>query len=73
MGSIKYKKSNKALVGFYAKLKINHNLFDLKCNSFFDIYDKKIPEVDDYKWVPIDDAYNLIHETQVTLLKDYLK
>lgn len=40
----------------------------IKCNSNVPEERGGFPEMDDYKWVTIDEARNLIHETQVACL-----
>jgi len=42
--------------------------FDLKCNSNVPEDRGGFPEMDDYKWVSIDEARNLLHPTQVACL-----
>ena len=51
---------------------INWKEFDLKCNSFVAPDRGGFPEMDDYKWVTLDEARPLLHETQAACI-DVLK
>jgi hypothetical protein len=42
--------------------------FDIKCNSNVAIERGGFPEMDDFKWIPIEDARPLLHETQSACL-----
>ena len=42
--------------------------FDIKCNSNVPEDRGGFPEMDDYRWVTIDEARNLLHPTQVACL-----
>lgn len=44
------------------------NAFDIKCNSNVPLDRGGFPEMDDYKWVSIEEARVLLHETQVACL-----
>ncbi len=52
----------KTCIGLYS------TKFDLKCNSNVPEDRGGFPEMDDYKWVSIDEARNLLHPTQVACL-----
>jgi len=41
---------------------------DIKCNSNVPVERGGFPEMDDYKWVSIDEARGILHETQVKCL-----
>ena len=47
---------------------LNWDTFDIKCNSNVPIERGGFPEMDDYKWVSIEEARGLLHETQVACL-----
>jgi len=68
---VKYPKRSKYLAPFLVMIDYDTNLFDLKCESMVEIDGiKPFPEVDEFKWVTIDEALPLIHITQrATLLK----
>jgi len=44
---------------------IDFNSFELKCNSNVPKSRGGFPEMDDYKWVTLDEARKFLHETQV--------
>jgi 8-oxo-dGTP pyrophosphatase MutT (NUDIX family) len=64
-----YSHKKKSLYGFVVLEKKNPNIdfdsFNLKCNSNVPKARGGFPEMDDYKWVTLDEARSLIHETQV--------
>lgn len=75
LDTIKYKHGKKKLKPFIVleieNLKINSDEFILKCNSIIDNNSKwnvGLPEMDDYKWVTIDEARIMLHYTQVECL-----
>lgn len=43
--------------------------FDIKCNSNVSDDRGGFPEMDDFKWVTLDEAKDILHETQVKSLK----
>jgi len=43
---------------------LDFNTFDLKCNSNVPEEKGGFPEMDGYRWIPLEDAKELIHETQ---------
>ena len=47
---------------------IDFNSFDIKCNSNVPIERGGFPEMDDYRWVSITEAKNMLHITQVACL-----
>jgi len=47
---------------------MNWDLFDVKCNSNVPLDRGGFPEMDAFKWVPIEDARPLLHETQAACL-----
>jgi len=69
--TIKYPKRSKSLIPYLVMIKYDVNLFDLKCECMVEIDGiKPFPEIDEFKWVSIDEALPLIHVTQQkTLLK----
>jgi len=75
LDTIKYKHGKKKLKPFIAleieNPKINSDEFVFKCNSIIDKKSKwnvGLPEMDDHRWVTIDEARNLLHYTQVECL-----
>ena len=54
---------------------IDWNSFDIKCNSNVPIERGGFPEMDEYKWVTLDEAKPLLHETQaacIDIIKDFI-
>jgi 8-oxo-dGTP pyrophosphatase MutT (NUDIX family) len=49
------------------------NALEIKCNSNVPLDRGGFPEMDEYKWVSIDEARKLLHETQVACLDDINK
>lgn len=47
---------------------MNWDLFDVKCNSNVPLDRGGFPEMDAFKWVPIEEARPLLHETQAACL-----
>jgi predicted NUDIX family NTP pyrophosphohydrolase len=47
---------------------LNWDSFELKCNSFVPEDRGGFPEMDDYKWVSLDEARVILHNTQVACL-----
>jgi 8-oxo-dGTP pyrophosphatase MutT (NUDIX family) len=47
---------------------LNWDNFDIKCNSNVPLDRGGFPEMDDYKWVTIEEARPLLHETQAACL-----
>lgn len=69
--AIKYKRMKKTLhpfVLFESQNPIDFNTFELKCNSFVPESQGGFPEMDDFKWVTIDEARECLHESQRTCL-----
>jgi 8-oxo-dGTP pyrophosphatase MutT (NUDIX family) len=74
--AVKYKKSNKTLHA-YALFETQNNIdfdsFDIKCNSFVPESQGGFPEMDEFKWVTIDEAREILHESQVACLDEIQK
>ena len=74
LGLVKYRKRNKHVNAFAICETENVDLSfcqDLKCNSFVSTdskFNAWLPEVDEYKWVSLNEAENLLHYTQVEFL-----
>ena len=68
---VKYPKRSKYLAPFLIMIDYDVTKFDLKCESMVEIEGRKpFPEVDDFKWVTLDEALPLVHVTQrITILK----
>lgn len=69
---VSYKSKKKVLHPFVALERNNTSLdwdnFEIKCNSNVPEDRGGFPEMDDYKWVSLDEAKMLLHETQVACL-----
>jgi 8-oxo-dGTP pyrophosphatase MutT (NUDIX family) len=68
---VKYTKTKKILypfVLFETQNKIDFDKFELKCNSFVPEDKGGFPEMDDFKWITIQEGRSLLHETQVACL-----
>jgi 8-oxo-dGTP pyrophosphatase MutT (NUDIX family) len=69
---VTYTHRKKAIQGFLLletkNPSVNFDLFKLKCNSNVPKERGGFPEMDDYKWVLIDEARELLHYTQVESL-----
>jgi predicted NUDIX family NTP pyrophosphohydrolase len=69
---VTYKHKKKVLHPFVALERNNSTLdwnsFDIKCNSNVPEDRGGFPEMDAYKWVSLDEAKMLLHETQVACL-----
>ena len=68
-----YPNGKKVLHGyalFESQNRINFDDFELKCNSNVPEDKGGYPEMDDYKWVTIDEARYLLHITQVNCLNE---
>lgn len=69
---INYRHKKKMLYPFVFLESRSENLdwdrFDIKCNSNVAIERGGFPEMDDFKWIPIEDARPLLHETQSACL-----
>jgi 8-oxo-dGTP pyrophosphatase MutT (NUDIX family) len=69
-----YKHKKKELypfVIFEKDIDVEFDSFELKCNSFVDIdskYNPGLPEMDDFKWVTIEEAREILHHTQTACL-----
>ena len=69
LGKEQYKHRRKTLCGFVFKYDGEFNE-KLSCQS---LLSNKFPEVDKYKWVTFQEAFELIHHTQQELLQKYIK
>lgn len=71
---VEYKNGKKSLHAFLcwepAVSGLNWYGFDLKCNSFVPIEKGGFPEMDDYKWVTLSEAREIMHEAQVKILDE---
>jgi 8-oxo-dGTP pyrophosphatase MutT (NUDIX family) len=72
LNSVEYKKKNKILYPFLVlenkDSKFDWDSVELKCNSNVPKKIGGFPEMDGYRWVTLDEAEELIHETQVRCL-----
>lgn len=64
----KKKRLNALLILASENVQINFDTFDLKCNTFVEKEKGGFPEMDGFKWVTIDVAKTLVHESQVKCL-----
>ena len=69
---VTYKHKKKVLHPFLVleneNMHINFNKFELKCNSFVPEDRGGFPEMDAYQWVSLDEAKDMLHETQVACI-----
>lgn len=71
-------KSNKCLVAYYFFIPFQYSapfIKELKCNSMVEnpkIQPTPFPEVDEFKWVRVQDALQMIHDTQQRALIDFM-
>jgi 8-oxo-dGTP pyrophosphatase MutT (NUDIX family) len=74
---VEYKHKRKTLCSFLVLESQNptiiFNNFDLKCNSNVPIEKGGYPEMDDYKWVELDEAKTMLHETQAVSIDEIKK
>ena len=73
---VKYPNGKKVLYGyalFETQNKINFDNFEFKCNSNVPEDKGGYPEMDDFKWVTIDEARSLLHVSQVECLNEIEK
>ena len=71
LDAVPYKKMKKILhpfVLFEKQNNIDFDTFELKCNSFVPEEKGGFPEMDDFKWVTIDEAREMVHDTQIVCL-----
>lgn len=72
LNMINYSHKKKALYPFVCYETCNEGIdfssFDIKCNSNVAEERGGFPEMDDYKWVTLDEAKKLLHSTQVECL-----
>lgn len=54
-------------------LHLNWDKFEIKCNSNVPQERGGFPEMDDYKWVSLDEAKPMLHETQKNCIDDIKK
>jgi 8-oxo-dGTP pyrophosphatase MutT (NUDIX family) len=68
LDSVEYTTNKKILYPFLLLERNSGTLdwskFDFKCNSFVSTERGGFPEMDNWMWVGLDDAVNLLHETQ---------
>lgn len=73
----RYKSKNKTLVPFVffeeENLDIDLNSFDIKCTSMVPHEDGDFPEIDDFKWITLDEAAHCLHESQVNCLTQIME
>lgn len=58
---------------FLEKKDFDWDSIELKCNSNVPVERGGFPEMDGFKWVSLDDARNLLHETQVACIDKILE
>lgn len=80
LDTIKYKHGRKKLKPFVIFEKENTNVkseeFKLKCNSYVELdakWNAGLPEMDDFKWVSIEEAKTILHYTQVKCLNKIIE
>jgi 8-oxo-dGTP pyrophosphatase MutT (NUDIX family) len=63
---VRYKATNKYLKGFLVKVNHGFDNHDIKCDSMVMRNGKPaFPEIDAFKWVTIEEAKTLLHESQL--------
>lgn len=70
------RKKLKPYVILESKNNVDFNSFELKCNSHVEPERGGFPEMDDYKWITLDEAEKCLHHTQVACIskiKDLIK
>ncbi len=71
LSNVKYSHGKKTLVPFYFKSLIVASEFSPKCYSMVELPGQEpFPEIDEFKWVTLEEAKELLHETQVEALKE---
>ena len=64
---IQYKKKHKTLCTILVGVEVPH-MGVLKCESYFELKGRQIPECDNWWWASLDEAKKVLHETQVSQL-----
>jgi 8-oxo-dGTP pyrophosphatase MutT (NUDIX family) len=71
---VNYSHKKKALYSFLVLEEqnplFNWNIVELKCNSVVPVERGEFPEMDDFKWVDLDEAKLILHQTQAYLIDD---
>lgn len=73
---VQYKRMKKTLhpfVLFETQNPIDFDEFELKCNSFVPESQGGFPEMDDFKWVTIEEGRGCLHESQLACLDEIEK
>ena len=69
---VQYKHGKKVLNPFvyieHICSRMDWSEIEIKCNSYVDDVRGQFPEMDGYKWVTLDEARTLLHDTQVKCL-----
>lgn len=66
-----YKSGKKTLHPFIFKLGKSGHTLKITCDSYFESKNgTMLPEVDAFKWASLDEAANLLHESQVKVLPE---
>lgn len=68
---VEYKRMKKTLhpfVLFEIQNPIDFSKFELKCNSFVPESQGGFPEMDDYRWITLDEARKCLHDSQLACL-----
>lgn len=77
LAMVNYNHKKKVLFPFLAwepkNKQIDWNSFDIKCNSNVPADRGGFPEMDAYKWVSLDDAKGILHDTQVACIDSIKK
>jgi len=69
LDNVIYKSNKKILVPYLIEINFNVNNFNLKCNSMVKTNNGyNFPEVDQYKWIKLEKASHLLHESQSKVL-----
>lgn len=69
LGEFEYKHKNKKLSAFCIITNFDFVGYDLRCESMVThMKGKDFPEVDEFRWVSIEEAESLLHESQIPCL-----
>lgn len=78
LGQTTYKSKKKVLIGFAVfedefgpNMPFELSNVDIRCDSMVD--DRDFPENDDFRWVTLNEAYTLLHESQLPNLEEIKK
>lgn len=69
LGLFKYKSKSKTLSAFYFETTTNFENVDIKCDSMVThTKGPNFPEIDDFRWVSIEESRSILHDSQLPCL-----